>query len=759
LQATRLPLEEAVPLMAALLSVPLAARYSPLDWSPQKHKQKTQEALVAWLVAEAERQPVLAVWEDLHWTDPSTLELLGLVLDQTPTASLCTLLTCRPEFSPPWTLRSYLTQLTLTRLTRPQVEEMVQRITGGKALPAEVAQQIVAKTDGVPLFVEELTKMVLESSLLREREDHYELTGPLPLLAIPTTLQDALMARLDRLTEGKAVAQPGAVLGRTFSYELLQAVASLDELALWRGLVQLVQAEVLYQRGVLPRATYTFKHALLQEAAYQSLLRSTRQQYHQRTAQVVAERFPDLAETQPELLAQHYTEAGLSALAMPYWQQAGERALQRSAHVEAIAHLSRGLGLLETLPPTPERTQQAIVLYSALGGALMATKGYAAPEVEQAYRQAYQLCQQAGDPGPLFPVLAGLALFYSVRAEHQTAHDLAEQLLTLAQDQPEPVFRLRAHTTLAANLFYLGELAMAQAQADQGIALYDRQQHRSLVSLYGGNDPGVACLAEAAMIQWLLGYPDQALQRSREALALSQELAHPFSRAFALIWVTWFHLQRRDWQAAAALLEALIALCTEQGFAFYLAGGMALRGCALAGQGRVEEGVAEIRQGLAAMRATGAETARRWFLAHLAEAYGQSGQAAEGLTLLAEALASVPTTGEHYWEPELYRLQGELRLQSGVPGLEPRGFTPHSALRIPHAAEAAACLQQALTIARQQQAKSLELRAALSLSRLWQHQGKQDAARELLTPIYGWFTEGFDTADLQEAKSLLDELA
>ena len=359
LQATRLPLEEAVPLMAALLSVPLAARYPPLEWSPQKHKQKTQEALVAWLVAEAERQPVLAVWEDLHWADPSTLELLGLVLDQTPTASLCTLLTCRPEFSPPWTLRSYLTQLTLTRLTRPQVEEMVQRITGGKALPAEVVQQIVAKTDGVPLFVEELTKMVLESSLLREREDHYELTGPLPPLAIPTTLQDALMARLDRLTEGKAVAQLGAVLGRTFAYELLQAVASLDELALWRGLVQLVQAEVLYQRGVPPQATYTFKHALLQEAAYQSLLRSTRQQYHQRTAQVVAERFPDLAETQPELLAQHYTEAGLSALAIPYWQQAGERALQRSAHVEAIAHLSRGLGLLETLPPTPERTQQA----------------------------------------------------------------------------------------------------------------------------------------------------------------------------------------------------------------------------------------------------------------------------------------------------------------------------------------------------------------------------------------------------------------
>ena len=619
---------------------------------------------------------------------------------------------------------------------------MVQRITGGKALPAEVVQQIVAKTDGVPLFVEELTKMVLESSLLREREDHYELTAPLPPLAIPTTLQDALMARLDRLTEGKAVAQLGAVLGRTFAYELLQAVASLDELALWRGLVQLVQAEVLYQRGVPPHATYTFKHALLQEAAYQSLLRSTRQQYHQRTAQVVAERFPDLAETQPELLAHHYTEAGLSALAIPYWQQAGERALQRSTHVEAIAHLSKGLGLLETLPPTPERTQQAIVLYSALGGALMATRGYAAPEVEQAYRQAYQLCQQAGDPGPLCPVLVGLALFYTVRAEHQTAREVAEQCLTIAQDQPDPVFRLQAHTILEAILFYLGELAAAQAQAEQGIALYDRQQHRSLVSLYGGNDPGVTCLAEAATIQWLLGYPDQALQRGREALALAQELAPPLSRAFALIWMARFHLQRRDWQAAAALLEALIALCTEQGFAFYLAGGMAMRGCALAGQGRVEEGIAEIRQGLAAMRATGAEVGRRWFLAQLAAAYGQSGQATAGLALLAEALASVPATGEHYWEPELYRLQGELLL----------------ALSAERHTEAAACFQQALNVARQQQAKSLELRAAMSLSRLWQRQGQQDAARELLAEVYGWFTEGFDTADLQEAKALLEEL-
>ena len=351
---------------------------------------------MAWLVAEAEQQPVLAVWEDLHWADPSTLEWLGLVLDQTPTVPLCHLLTCRPEFPLPWAPRSYLTQLTLARLTRPQVEEMVRRVTGGKSLPAEVMQQIVAKTDGVPLFVEELTKTVLESGLLREHEDHYALTGPLPPLAIPATLQDALMARLDRLAEGKPVAQLGAVLGRTFAYELLQAVAPLDELALGRGLVQLVQAEVLYQRGVPPHATYTFKHALVQDTAYQSLLRSTRQQYHQRTAQVMVERFPDLAETQPELLAQHYTEAGLAEHAIPYWQRAGERAAGRSAHAEAIGHFHKALEVLTLLPDTSERAQQELTLQRALGASLLATRGFAAPEVEHAYSRARALCQRLG---------------------------------------------------------------------------------------------------------------------------------------------------------------------------------------------------------------------------------------------------------------------------------------------------------------------------------------------------------------------------
>jgi predicted ATPase len=397
LQTAGLPLGETVPLLAALLSLPVPEQYPPLTLSPQRQKQQTQEALVAWLLAETAQQPVLAVWEDLHWADPSTLELLGLLLDQVPTTRLLLVLTCRPEFQPPWTPRSYVTPLALSRLTRPQIEEMVLRVTGGKALPAEVVQQIVAKTDGIPLFVEELVKTILDAGLVREEAGHYVLTGPLPPLAIPATLQDALMARLDRLAPVKEVAQLGAVLGREFAYALLRAVAPLDEPTLQQSLAQLVAAELLYQHGLLPQATYFFKHVLVQDAAYQSLLRSTRQQYHARIAHVLEAQFPATATTQPEVLAHHYTEAGLTAQAIPYWQQAGQWALERSANLEAVSHCTTGIELLKTLPETPARTQQALTLYIALGTALLMTKGQAAPEVEQAYTQARALCQQVGE--------------------------------------------------------------------------------------------------------------------------------------------------------------------------------------------------------------------------------------------------------------------------------------------------------------------------------------------------------------------------
>jgi predicted ATPase len=450
-----LPLAEAVPLFASLLSLPLPANYAPLTMSPAQQKQQTLQALLTILLRIAAQQPVLFVMEDLHWVDPSTLEFLSLLVDQGPTAHILALLTFRPDFSPPWTGRAHLTQVTLNRLPRRQAAEMTNQVVHGKALPTEVLEQVVAKTDGVPLFVEELTKMVLESGLLQEREERYELTGPLPPLAIPATLHDSLMARLDRLATVKALAQLGATLGREFSYELLQAVSPWDEGALQRGLHQLVEAEFLYQQGLPPQATYRFKHALIQDTAYQSLLRSTRQRHHQHIAQVLEELFPETVEAQPELLAHHYTEAGLSAPAIPYWLKAGQRASARSAHVEAITHLTRGIELLETLPATPQHSQHELPLHIALGASLIATKGYAAPEVEQTYARARQLCQHLEDPYQLYPVLRGLWSYYLVHAEYHTAHALGEQLLTLAQQTQDSAMLLAAHRALGSTLLYL----------------------------------------------------------------------------------------------------------------------------------------------------------------------------------------------------------------------------------------------------------------------------------------------------------------
>jgi predicted ATPase/class 3 adenylate cyclase len=742
LAQSRLPVDQTVALLAALLSLPLPAdRAAPLALTPQQQRQKTLEALLALLLELAAPHPMLLIVEDLHWIDPSTLEWLGLLLDQVPTARLGLLMTARPDFQGYWSARAHLTQLTLGRLSSSQVRQMIERVAGGKALPAEVVQQIVSKADGVPLFVEELTKTALEASWLQEQEDHYALSGPLPPLAIPATLQDALMARLDRLTEGKAVAQLGAVLGRTFAAELLQAVSPLDELVLWRGLVELVQAEVLYQRGVPPQATYTFKHALLQEAAYQSLLKSTRQQYDQHTAQVLAAQFPTLAETQPELLAQHYTEAGLAERAIDYWQRAGQHANERSAHVEAISHLTKGLSLLATLPETPARSQQELDLQLALGVALAATKGTGAREVEQTYARARVLCAQVGEIPQLFSALRGLCRFYYSRGELRTARDLGEQLWWRAQRAAVPTHLLEAHSALGHTLYLLGDYGAALPHCMQGISLIDLTQQRVQRASHALAD-GVVCLFTAAHVLWCLGFPAQAMRRSQESLALAQALEQPLSLAVAQEYAAGLHYRRRDVPAVQAQVDTLLTLATTQGFPLQVGHGIFWRGYALAMQGQGEAGLAQMRQGLAAAVATGQE-ARRASLLILAEVAGFIGQVAEGLRLLAEALPLFAASERGDALTEAYRLQGALLLQQANP----------------EAARAEACFQQALAMARHQQAKSWELRAAISLSRLWQRQGKRDDARALLAPIYGWFTEGFDTADLQDAKALLEELA
>jgi TOMM system kinase/cyclase fusion protein len=742
-----LPLAEAVPLFAALLSLPLPADYAPLTVSPERQKQMTLHALLTILLRIAAQQPVLFVMEDLHWVDPTTLEFLSLLVDQGPTARLLTLLTFRPDFSPPWTGRAHLTQMTLSRLPRRQVVEMTGRVAHDKVLPPEVVEQVVAKTDGVPLFVEELTKMVLESGLLQERAERYTLTGPLPPLAIPATLHDSLMARLDRLATVKALAQLGATLGREFAYELLQAVSPWDEATLQQGLHQLVEAEFLYQQGLPPQATYHFKHALIQDAAYQSLLRSTRQQYHQRIAQVMEARFPETAAIQPELLAHHYTGAGLKEKAIHYWQRAGERAIGRSAYAEALDHLTKGLALVKTLPDTPARIQQELALQSTLGVPLMNIKGWTSPEVETVYRRARELCQQVGETPQLFPVLWGLWRFYNVRAEYQTAFEIGEQSLRLAQDLRDSAFLAVAHHMLGNTLLWMGEFVSSRTHLEQGITLYDPQQHHSQIALYGVDLKVIGRSYEARAL-WVLGYPDQALKRMCEGLILAQELSHPFSLAWALEWFFNLHNLRREVQAAQDQAERLIALSAEQGFPYFLKNGTCDQGWVLVEEGQREKGIAQMCESVASLKATGANLALSLRLVWLAQAYGKNAQVEAGLAALTEALTFISKNGERYWEAELYRVKGELLRQTA------KGNRQTAAME----SEGEICFRQAIDMARRQSAKSLELRAVVSLSHLWQQQGKRDAARELLAPVYGWFTEGFDTADLQEAKALLKEL-
>jgi len=749
------PQTDTLPLFAALLSLPQPPDTPPLTMSPQRQKQKTEEALIAWLLEEASHAPLYCAWEDLHWADPSTLELLGRLIDQAPTVRLFVLLTSRPEFTSPWGQHGHFSQLTLSRLGKRQVPQMIEQATGGKMLPAEVVQQIVAKTDGVPLFVEELTKMVLESGLLTETNGRYELTGPLPPLAIPSTLQDSLMARLDRLAATKEIAQLGATLGREFAYDLLQAVSPVDEPTLQQGLQQLVAAELLYQRGTPPHATYLFKHALIQDTAYQSLLKSKRQQLHQQITQVLETRFPDTTATQPELLAHHYTEAGLVGQAIPYWQQAGQNAAQRSANMEAVNHLTRGLDILQTLPDAPERTQHELDLLTTIGPAWMAVKGYAAPEVEQVYSRARGLCQQLGKTSHLFTVLRGLWAFHIVRADLQIAQELGVQSLQLAQDIQDPALLLEAHYMLGEALYYLAEFPLAYAHLEQGIALYDPQQHRSHAFLYG-TDPGAFCLSRAASVLWLFGYPEQAMRKSQEALNLAQELAHSNSLAAALGFASWFYQLCGEWQRAKERTEAAIILSTEQGLPFWLAVAESCRGWLLAEQGRVEEGIVQMRQALAAYCATGAEI--QWRIQSLIALAGgclKVGRTKEGLSALAEATEAMNSHEERWLEAEIYRLKGELTLQSQGESHKSQVLNTQHPTPNP---QAEACFLKAIAIAQKQQAKSLELRATISLARLWRQQGKTAEARQRLAEVYNWFTEGFDTKDLQEAKALLEEL-
>jgi predicted ATPase/class 3 adenylate cyclase len=729
-----------IQLLADLLSVPTGDRYPPLNWSPHRKKEKTLEALLRRLALLARREPVLMIFEDVHWIDPSSRELLDLMVEQVQGLTVLLLVTFRPEFHPPWVGLPHVMMHPLSRLDRREGASLVRQVTGQKGLPNAIVDEIVTRTDGIPLFVEELTKAVLEAGEdLVNAEDVVAATPPASHI-VPATLHASLMARLDRLgPAAKEVAQIGAVIGREFSFSLLVAAARLKEEDLLTALDQLVDAGLVFGRGKPPHASFLFKHALVQEAAYSLLLRGRRRQLHARIARVLEHEFPD-GTVAPELLAHHFAQAGLAEAAVENWLKAGRLAIAHSATAEAVAQLTHALELLATLPDGATRHRLELDVQVVLGGALISAKGYAAPETGLAYARARELCAKFGETSQLFPVLFGQAVIHMQRAEHFAALAVSEELVRLAQRQEDPAPLLIGHRVVGASLFHLGRFTEARDHLERTLALYNPVQRHQHASLWA-HDQRVTGLGWLSWTLCVLGYPDQAAARSREALAEARALAHLPTVAYALVWDGVQCQLRRQHRAAQAASAELMPLATEQGFPLWQAAAMIVGGWAQAAAGEGETGFAQLTSGLTRWRATGAEGWLPYYLGVAAEVCLKMGQADQALRLTIDALERAEGTAARWFEPELHRLRGELLIANWDRN------------------EGTGCLRHALMVAREQNARMWELRASTSLARLWRDQGKCTEARDLLAPIYGWFSEGFDTPDLKEAKTLLDALA
>jgi tetratricopeptide (TPR) repeat protein len=601
--------------------------------------------------------------------------------------------------------------------------------------------EIVERADGIPLFVEELTRAVIEACSRGEGVEKTLAGALLPSAAVPAALHAPLMARLDRLgLRPKEIAQIAAVIGREFSYELLALVANREEAELADALGSLGDAGLVFPRGTPPYATYLFKHALVRDAAYASLLRRRREELHARIAAALASDFPEISAAQPETVARHYTEAGLAEQAVPYWRRAGERAVARSANLEAVAHLTRGIEVLKALPESPQRDEVELALQVALKAALWASRGFGSPETERAATRTLELSRRMGaDTHAHFWAVFGMSFFYHVRGLLASARELGEQALDIAEGLRDPELLAYGHFGLGNAIFWFGELALARAHLEQAIALYDPVWGHAAAFRHGEDCASTSHMFLARVL-WHLGYPDEALRCAERAVAIAKEISHPFSLAAALSWAAALHQLRGEVGRTRDVAEEDLALTMEQIIPFFAAHAMVLRGWALAKQGQCGEGIARVREGIDAYRATGATLESSHWLALLAESCAKARRIEEALGIIREALADIERTGIRYYEAELNRLEGELRL-----GLDE--------------GRSEGCFQRAIAIARAQQAKSFELRAALSLARLWRDQGKGDDARALLAPVYSWFTEGFDTPVLQDAKALLDQLS
>ena len=731
--------EEDVAFLADLLSLPSLERHPLPNLSPQRKKERTLEALIHGLEGLAHRQPVVMVLEDAHWIDPTSRELLDLIIARVRNLPVLLIVTFRPEFQQSWTGEPHVTILVLHRLDRLDRTALVTQIAGGNALPDGVIAQIVERTDGVPLFVEELTKNVLESGLIREQEGHYVLEDPLPAFAIPTSLHASLMARLDRLASARHVAQIGAAFGRWFRYTLLRAVSGLPEEELQADLARLAASELVFQSGTPPDAVYTFKHALVQETAYETLLRNARQQLHRRIAEALEAQLPELMESQPELFARHYTEARLVEKSVFYWGKAARRSVARSAMAEAAVQFQKGLDQLALLPDQVARHRQELEFCAALGAVLQAVKGFSAPETGQAYARARELWEQLGAPSQFLHIPRGQSVYYATRGQFELALRMDEDLLHLSRQRNDIARLVLAHYSTGRTLMFTGSLSSSRSHLEEALALHAPSSQGPLVD-QAGVDPYANSQAILGSVLFCLGYPDQALARSNAAISEARTLGHQPSLAVTLAFGARLLLLIGDNSVLGERAAQLIAVSTEQSFEYWRALGTIYRGWAKINYGEVTEGVFLLRSGSTAYGATGAAAWAPFHLGLQARAVEIAGQVEEAALLVDEALQIVERTGERWFAAELNRHKGKLLLRQGHP----------------EAAEELYC--KALSIAAEQEAKLWELRAAVSLGRLRRDQGRRTQALDLLAPVYGWFTEGFDTPDLKEAKALLDEL-
>jgi predicted ATPase len=777
-------LEDILPYLFALLGI--EERPSPLQqMDAQIRRRRTFEALKKLFLRESLNQPLVLIFEDLHWIDGETQGFLDVLSESVASAKLLLLTNYRPEYRHEWGQKTYYTQLRLAPLGRAEAEEFLDELLGttvGATGRSPLHQLILDKTQGTPFFMEEIVQDLFEqgvlvrdavgASLVPAQIEGVHKGTP---LQIPSTVHAILAARIDRLApDEKALLQQLSVIGREFPLSLVRQVITQPEADLYRLLASLQHKEFLYEQPAFPESEYIFKHALTQEVAYNSVLIERRKALHEQTGQAIEALYRDQLEEHYSELAHHYGRSDNIQKAVEYLGLAGQQALKQSANAEAVNHLTTALGLLPRLPDTPERARQELTLQIALGEPLSLLSGWGAPEVERVYTRARALCLQVGEPEQLLRILNQLWAIAIVGAEYQTGRELAEQMVTLAQSDQEQGLLSEALLWRGATAFWLGDFVSAHTDCAQGLALYDVRQHHSFSSSSLA-DMRVVGLFYAAQVLWCLGYPDQALSKVREALTLAQELSHPFSLGYMLTSAAWCHQLRREVQATHEHAAAGVSLSTEQGFVFYSAMGAILQGWALAEQGQEEKGIAQMDQGLAAFLVLKSRWLRTYFLSLLAEAYGRTGQTEKGLDALTEALASADRTGERFYETEIYRLKGELtlaqssvqRLESSVQGnqkakgkrqkakieTDPRPLTSDPQ------GEAEGCFLKAIEIAQKQQAKSLELRAVVSLARLWRQQGRHAEAQQILADVYGWFTEGFDTKDLQKAKTLLEALA